>query len=52
MQATDKRKQNVNSLVENYGPLGPRHLLAAALLMQRRDDEKKAETKGPNKAAA
>jgi hypothetical protein len=47
MQTIDKSKQNVNELLANYGPVGPRHLLAAALLMRPREaaetEEHKAE---------
>lgn len=43
MQTLENGKQNINSLLENYGPVGPRHLLAAALLMRPREDEKKDE---------
>jgi hypothetical protein len=47
MQQIEKSKKNVNALVENYGPVGPRHLLAAALLMRPREEavseEQKAE---------
>jgi hypothetical protein len=34
MQKIEKRKQNLNDLVSNYRPIGPRHLLAAALMLR------------------
>jgi hypothetical protein len=56
MQPLDKGKQNINSLLANYGPVGPRHLLAAALLMRPREEEKKgdnqAEKSKPNDKVA
>lgn len=42
MQKLDKSKENLNPLLANYRPLGPRHLLAAALIMQARKDEEEA----------
>jgi hypothetical protein len=45
MQTLEKRKQNLNDLVENYGPVGPRHLLAAALLMRPREEAETQEQK-------
>jgi len=33
MQTLENGKQKINSLLSNYGPVGPRHLLAAALLI-------------------
>ncbi|MCV3765501.1 hypothetical protein [Rhizobium sp. TRM95796] len=42
MQRIETGKQNINDLLTKYGPVGPRHLLAAALMMQRPRDEKKA----------
>ena len=48
MQKIENRKENLNALLANYRPLGPRHLLAAALMQQARKDvdreEKQAET--------
>jgi len=48
MQKIENRKENLNTLLANYRPLGPRHLLAAALMQQARKDadreEKQAET--------
>ena len=47
MQQVEKSKETPNALAENYGPLGPRHLLAAALAMQcakpANEDAKKTE---------
>jgi hypothetical protein len=51
MQATEKGKQSTNDLIDNYGPVGPRHLLAAALLMRPREEEKN-DKKADRKAAA
>jgi hypothetical protein len=45
MQTFEKSKQNVNALVDNYGPVGPRHLLAAALLMRPREEVESEEQK-------
>ena len=45
MQTIDKSKQNVNELLANYGPVGPRHLLAAALLMRPREEAETEERK-------
>ena len=52
MQTLDKSKQNINLLLQNYGPVGPRHLLAAALLMRPREEEKKDDKKADDKVAA
>lgn len=41
MQKIETGKKTVNELLNNYGPLGPRHLLAAAMLMR---PQKEAET--------
>ena len=38
MQKIEKRKENLNALLANYRPLGPRHLLAAALMLQAKKD--------------
>ena len=38
MQKIENRKENLNELLANYRPLGPRHLLAAALMQQARKD--------------
>ena len=38
MQKIENRKENLNALLANYRPLGPRHLLAAALMQQARKD--------------
>ena len=45
MQPSEKSKQMNNELVKKYGPLGPRHLLAAALLMQPREEAESEERK-------
>ena len=53
MQKIENRKENLNELLANYRPIGPRHLLAAALMLQaKKDDEQKAETKVETKAKA
>jgi hypothetical protein len=38
MQKIENRKENTNGLLANYRPIGPRHLLAAALMQQARKD--------------
>lgn len=38
MQKIENRKESLNALLANYRPLGPRHLLAAALMQQARKD--------------
>lgn len=43
MQTLENGKQKTNALLDNYGPVGPRHLLAAAMLMRPREE---AETDG------
>ena len=43
MQKIENRKENLNSLLANYRPLGPRHLLAAALMLQARKDADREE---------
>jgi len=40
MQNLETGKQNINELLSKYRPLGPRHLLAAALMQRPREDEK------------
>ena len=45
MQKLENGKQNLKPLVENYGPVGPRHLLAAALLMRPREEAETEEQK-------
>jgi hypothetical protein len=52
MQKIEKRKENLNDLLANYRPLGPRHLLAAALMQQARKDAEDAAQPAPRKAAA
>lgn len=42
MQKIEKRKQNVNDLLSHYRPIGPRHLLAAALMLQAKKDADEA----------
>ncbi|MBX9456318.1 MAG: hypothetical protein KL863_10005 [Rhizobium sp.] len=54
MQKIENRKENLNALLANYRPIGPRHLLAAALMAQARKDEEQAltvETERKAKAA-
>lgn len=43
MQKIENRKENLKTLLSNYRPIGPRHLLAAALMAQARKDEEQAE---------
>ncbi len=45
MQQLEKGKQTLKPLEENYGPVGPRHLLAAALLMRPREEAETEEHK-------
>ena len=49
MQTLETGKQNINELLSKYRPLGPRHLLAAALMQRPReesaDEKKKQEQK-------
>lgn len=53
MQKIENRKENLNALLSNYRPIGPRHLLAAALMAQaKKDDEQTGETKVEHKAKA
>lgn len=52
MQKTDNSKQKLNDLLKNYGPVGPRHLLAAAMMLQAGKDAKEAEQKAKMAAAA
>lgn len=52
MQRIETGKQNINELLTKYGPVGPRHLLAAALMMQRPRDEEKAEANKKDVRAA
>jgi len=49
MQTIETGKKNINELLSKYGPVGPRHLLAAALLMHPRDDAKKDDAKRDDK---
>jgi hypothetical protein len=51
MQKIENRKENLNALLANYRPLGPRHLLAAALMQQARKDAD-SEAKQDEAAAA
>jgi hypothetical protein len=51
MQKIENRKENLNDLLANYRPLGPRHLLAAALMQQARKDAE-SETKQEEAATA
>ena len=53
MQKIENRKENLNALLANYRPIGPRHLLAAALRAQaKKDDEQKEEATTERKAKA
>jgi hypothetical protein len=53
MQKIENRKENLNALLANYRPIGPRHLLAAALMAQaKKDDEHKEDSKADHKAKA
>ena len=55
MQKIETGKKNLNELLNNYGPLGPRHLLAAAMLMRPRakdDTGEKEQEKKSGKVAA
>jgi hypothetical protein len=52
MQTLENGKQKTNELLDNYGPLGPRHLLAAALAMRPREEEKKDESPKKNDKVA
>jgi len=53
MQKIENRKENLNALLANYRPIGPRHLLAAALMAQaKKDEEQKVEIKTERKAKA
>jgi hypothetical protein len=53
MQKIENRKENLNALLANYRPIGPRHLLAAALMAQaRKDEEQKEESQAGRKAKA
>jgi hypothetical protein len=52
MQNVENSKQSFNELLAKYRPLGPRHLLAAALMMHAGKDAKDAETKQKNAASA
>ena len=50
MQKIEKRKENINKLVDNYRPIGPRHLLAAALMLRVKKDADEAAEKATAKA--
>ncbi|UVC10587.1 hypothetical protein IHQ71_08380 [Rhizobium sp. TH2] len=52
MQKIEKRKQNLNDLVSNYRPIGPRHLLAAALMLRAGKVADEAAKKPARKIAA
>lgn len=53
MQKIENRKENLNALLANYRPIGPRHLLAAALMAHAtKEDEKKQDTQTERKAEA
>ena len=53
MQKIENRKENLNALLANYRPIGPRHLLAAALMAQAKKDEEQTDSaKAERKAKA
>lgn len=52
MQNDENSKQKLNDLLKNYGPVGPRHLLAAALMLQAGKDAQEAEKKAKEMASA
>ena len=53
MQKIENRKENLNALLANYRPIGPRHLLAAALMAQaKKDEEQRQEVTVERKAKA
>ena len=53
MQKIENRKENLNALLANYRPIGPRHLLAAALMAQAtKDKEQKQDAQNERKAKA
>jgi hypothetical protein len=53
MQKIENSKESLNALLSNYRPIGPRHLLAAALMAQaRRDEESATEVKAARRVRA
>ena len=52
MQKLENSKQSLNALLANYRPIGPRHLLAAALMLQAGKDAKAAEKNAKSDKAA
>jgi hypothetical protein len=52
MQKIEKPKQSLNDLVSNYRPIGPRHLLAAALMLRAGKVADEAAKKPVRKVAA
>lgn len=52
MQKIENSKESLNALVEKYRPIGPRHLLAAALMLQAKKEEESAPAVEPRKAVA
>lgn len=53
MQKIENSKESLNALLANYRPIGPRHLLAAALMAQsKKDEEQHEESKTDRKAKA
>lgn len=50
MQPIEKGKKTINELLSNYGPVGPRHLLAAAMLMRPREEAKKDDRASDSKS--
>lgn len=51
MQKIENRKEKLNDLLANYRPIGPRHLLAAALMQQARKDADETAATTERKAA-
>lgn len=55
MQKIENSKENLNALVANYRPIGPRHLLAAALMLhagKKAKEAKEAEKKAKSATKA
>lgn len=51
MQKIENRKEKLNDLLANYRPIGPRHLLAAALMQQARKDADEVASSTDRKSA-
>lgn len=52
MQKIENSKENLNALLAKYRPLGPRHLLAAALMQQAKKDAEADIRPEPRKVVA